>query len=553
MGRRTQLRLPNGVIVDYRYDTLDRLTGLTQHTTSTVLASYDYTLDPDGNRLGVTEVDGSSIAWSYDDAYRLIGETRLSPDGSPANETTYTYDTVGNRLRMTVGGVTMDYTYNELDQLLTAGGASFAYDARGNLTRTTEGADVTTYSWDALDRLSDVTLPDGTALAYGYDADGRRVRQTVDGVETNYLWDETSLYGDAVLETDGSGAIQASYLLVRAELLSQTRGGDTSSYLADGLGSTRALADETGAVTDTYTYNAFGELAASSGTTENTYLFAGQQFDALTGQYYLRARYYQPALGRFLSRDPLEVQPFNPVEINRYVYARNQPINNVDPGGKLAIDYALQGLSALEQASAIGIGLGILATAYVVRLIREPVAAPTIHPPIRPDITHPDTTDPNRAPEPPGGFGWALRVLLSLFTIGSVALAGQVQTIVEGEPEPVEPPEPEPIPTPQRALFRRFISRAEHTEILVTGLLRGGREGETYFTTDIYLGIEAATEKLSLPREPEPGIEFLITNNPLIFGPRIVGPDFGRHGGGIEYWSEEKVEVQLTSLWELLK
>jgi hypothetical protein len=74
------------------------------------------------------------------------------------------------------------------------------------------------------------------------DADGRRVGQTVDGVEAHYLWDEASLFGDVILETDASGAIQASWLLGGGELLSQTRGGDTSYYLADALGSARALA-----------------------------------------------------------------------------------------------------------------------------------------------------------------------------------------------------------------------------------------------------------------------------------------------------------------------
>ncbi len=79
------------------------------------------------------------------------------------------------RLRTTVDGATTTYTYNELDQLLAAGGASFAYDAPGNLTQSLSAADVTTQAWDALDRLSSAILPDGTSLAYAYDTDSRRV------------------------------------------------------------------------------------------------------------------------------------------------------------------------------------------------------------------------------------------------------------------------------------------------------------------------------------------------------------------------------------------
>ena len=339
--------------------------------------------DPAGNRLGVTEVDGSSIAWSYDDAYRLIGETRLDPDGSPTNETTFTYDPVGNRLRMTVGGVTTDYTYNELDQLLTAGGASLAYDARGNLTRTTEGADVTTYSWDALYRLSDVTLSDGTALAYGYDADGRRVRQVTDGTETNYLWDENSLYGDVVLETDAGGAALANYVLGGPELLAQTRSGSTSYYLTDALGSARSLTNSAGAVTDTYDYTAFGELFASAGSTTNPYLYTGQQFDALTGLYSLRARYYDPVAGRFLSRDPMEVQLFNPVEINRYASAANNPISLGDPTGNNVMEYAAP--TSIETVVLGGLQLvirpifvGTFVFAAILLLLGGEIAAPDL-------------------------------------------------------------------------------------------------------------------------------------------------------------------------------
>ncbi|WP_075072943.1 RHS repeat-associated core domain-containing protein [Longilinea arvoryzae] len=335
-GLRTQLVLPNGVAIDYGYDALDRLTSIDQHLGAATLASYDYTLDPAGNRLSLTEANGSSIQWAYDDAYRLASETRRDASNAVAYQADFAYDAVGNRLMQTVGTATTQSTYNDLDQLLSAGTAQYQYDGRGNLARVTDGADVTQYSYDAADRLSGVTLPDGTTVAYTYDAAGRRVRQSVAAQVTNYLWDELSPYGDVVLETDSSGSVVASYVLGGAELLSQTRGGATGYYLHDGQGSTRALSDVLGAVTDTYAYTAFGELYAQTGTTTNAYLYTGQQFDSLTGLYSLRARYYEPNGGRFLSRDIEFLDINNPNEFNRYNYASSNPINTIDPKGSQA-------------------------------------------------------------------------------------------------------------------------------------------------------------------------------------------------------------------------
>jgi RHS repeat-associated protein len=102
----------------------------------------------------------------------------------------------------------------------------------------------------------------------------------------------------------------------------------TSYYLTDGLGSTRALTDGAGAVTDTYSYDVYGAVRAQTGTTNNDYRFTGEQADdnANRGLYYLRARHYDPALGRFLSKDAF-------TRLNRYAYAGSNPSSRVDPRG----------------------------------------------------------------------------------------------------------------------------------------------------------------------------------------------------------------------------
>src|SRR5690606_39154367 len=193
-------------------------------------------------------------------------------------------------------------------------------DGRGNRISATNGTNVTTLSYDALDRLISVSLPTGMTAGYRYDADGRRVETLLDGQVTRYLWDEASVYGDVILETDGDGDVLASYVLGGMNLLSQTREGDTSYYTQDALGSTRALTDAAGNLTDSYSYNAFGELFSQPGDTTNSHLFTGQQYDTTTGLYSMRARYYDPSVGRFLTRDTWGIDFENPVELNRYVY-----------------------------------------------------------------------------------------------------------------------------------------------------------------------------------------------------------------------------------------
>ena len=117
------------------------------------------------------------------------------------------------------------------------------------------------------------------------------------------------------------------------ELISQERDGKKSYYVYDGHGSVRALADESGKVTDKYVYDAFGNLISSVGSTKNDFLFAGEQFDPVTGLYYLRARYMNPSVGTFISMDSYEGSIDDPVSLHKYLYCNSDPVNNYDPSG----------------------------------------------------------------------------------------------------------------------------------------------------------------------------------------------------------------------------
>ena len=117
------------------------------------------------------------------------------------------------------------------------------------------------------------------------------------------------------------------------ELISQECDGKKSYYVYDGHGSVCALADESGKVTDKYVYDAFGNLISSVGSTKNDFLFCGEQFDPVTGLYYLRARYMNPSVGRFITMDSYEGSIDDPVSLHKYLYANANPVSNSDPSG----------------------------------------------------------------------------------------------------------------------------------------------------------------------------------------------------------------------------
>ncbi|MEG5111042.1 RHS repeat-associated core domain-containing protein [Microcoleus sp. AT8-A4] len=179
--------------------------------------------------------------------------------------------------------------------------------------------------------LVGVQNSNGDAISYAYDADGVRVSKTVNGVTTDYLVDDNRDYAQ-VLEEYVNDALTASYVY-GLDLISQERGNADSFYLVDGLGSTRGLANASGGVTDTYTYDAFGNLIASAGATANNYLFAGEQFDSNLGDYYLRQRYYDTDTGRFTRRDTYEGSLENPITLHKYLYGNANPVTYTDPTG----------------------------------------------------------------------------------------------------------------------------------------------------------------------------------------------------------------------------
>ena len=321
---------PNGVTTAFTYDDVNHLKNVSiKNAAATTLASYAYTLGTAGNRTGVTEAGGRTIAWTYDTLYRLTGET-ISGAASANGAVGYTYDAAGNRLSRTstlsgVPATTSTYDANDRTDADT-------WNANGNmLTR-----DGRSQSFDSLDRLmSSSPTSGGTVVKVTYDGDGNRVAQDVGGVVSSYLVDDQNPTGyGQVVEERLSGAVTKAYVFGRKALSQRAKSGSawaTTYYGMDGHGSVVLLTDGTGAVTDTWEYDAFGTVIGRTGTTANTILYSGEWMDSEQGLQYLRARWYAPGMGRFVSGDTWETPD------GAYRYGGNNPVMGVDPSGHFTL------------------------------------------------------------------------------------------------------------------------------------------------------------------------------------------------------------------------
>ena len=324
---------PNGVSHSYIYDPLNRLTNLNVGPANTCgtatpgcVASYGYTLGAAGNRTSVTELSGRTVQYGYDDLYRLTSETIAG--GTSQNGTIgYTYDSVGNRKQIT-----------STLQAIPSSGTLF-YDANDRTATDTYDNDGNTVASGGITNVYDFEnhLVQHGAVSIVYDGDGNRIAETANGTTTKYLVDTLNPTGYAqVVDELQAGAVVRTYTL-GLERISQQQvasGQQLSYYGFDGHGSVRNLTDSTGSVTDSYDYDAFGNLIASTGSTPNNYLFAGEQFDRALGLYYNRARYLDVRAGRFWGMDTYEGDPQSPFSLHKYAYTGGNPVNLIDPTGK---------------------------------------------------------------------------------------------------------------------------------------------------------------------------------------------------------------------------
>jgi len=340
-GRVTVECLGNGARASYLYDAAGQLTDLVNRKSSgAVLSEFNYAYDPAGNRARLAASSQSityRATWSYDPTYQLTAEHRT---GTSPYLATYVYDAAGNRVSLRENpNPPKTYTYDAANQLHTgktsSGTTTYVYDSAGNLqVERAPGDQRTTSTWDAENRLTRVKLPSGAITTMVYDADGLRVRKEDSSGTKKFVWEDQRM----LLETDGNDATQAAYTSLPenfGQLVSQRRGETSRFYHLDALGSVVGLTDSNQAETDCYGYDAFGDVFGDQGTTVNPFRYVGAlgyYYDAARSQYYVRARHYDPSLGRWLSVDPLALGTTDQAAGSAYV--ESNPLMWVDPSGE---------------------------------------------------------------------------------------------------------------------------------------------------------------------------------------------------------------------------
>lgn len=390
-----RLELGNDVRVDYDYDARRRMTDLT-HThdpggANTLIDDRDLAWDQMSNKTSRADVRAGGPQtiqdFVYDSVERLIRSTEQS-GALPADVTTYELDGVNNRVRVTGDGpeagswiqdatspnpadaAVNQYTLTPFDRRW--------YDANGNLRAAgvvdEDGRRGSRYTYDYMNRLVRIdrttTSPNGSSgslggqssavltTTYAYDVLGRRIEKTLDAAGSPQT---TRFYYDGhqvIEERDGNGATTATYVYGTGidEVLTMQRGGNDVYYLRDDLQTVTGIVDAAGTVLERYEYDDYGDprVRTPSGlsngsTTGNPYFFTGRRFDEESGLYYQRNRYYEPATGTFLTRDPIGVFGDSNNFGNARAYVGANPWTRTDPMGLDSTDGGVSG--ALEAGS----------------------------------------------------------------------------------------------------------------------------------------------------------------------------------------------------------
>ncbi len=395
-GNKKSETLANGVTSTYTYNNNNKVTGITNKKGVSTISSYEYSYYLDGsdackvrNESGIIE----STSYEYDGLKRLTEES-VKVGNNTTDTYAYEYDDYGNRSKMTAVGTedyVTEYSYkdaqgkytallqketktvkndgkNPLDKHDKVEQTVYTYDKNGNQVKKVADGKTETNKYDALNQLISFTDGDTTA-SYAYNVDGLRYEKIVDGQRINHVWDGSKQIIADVIDNQFYEAdcyIRGTNLVAKYNY----RNGNKSEYTyytQNAHGDVVNLTDKDGKVTKKYTYDAFGVEKNIDENDTNAFRYCGEYFDSESGTIYLRARYYDPSIGRFISRDSYTGDNIDPLSLNLYTYCLNNPMHFVDENGHWPslskIIKAAVTISTVATVGAYAVAGGIGATA----------------------------------------------------------------------------------------------------------------------------------------------------------------------------------------------
>lgn len=328
-GRLSTVTYAPGKVVTYKYNNLGELAEVDDWVGGVTKFQYDAAHE----LTAVTRPNGCTTQYSYDQDGRPIGKTYANKDG-----TTYSYTLV----RDAEGKVTSaNRVTPQLPQPAT-GLAGYAYDAANQISGNTydglgrlQSDGVLTYSWNLASRLTSYSGAGGAAQ-FTYDGLGLRVSSTTSADAQDFVWNYAHTRPALAIVRSGGADVRYYIYLPDGSLMHSIEAGTGARhfYHFDETGSTAFLTDDAGTVSDSYGITPFGESVAHSGATVNPFTFHGAwgvMQESGNSLYYMRARYYDSASQRFLSRDP--APQLDPLAIDPYQFALNNPVSFRDPSG----------------------------------------------------------------------------------------------------------------------------------------------------------------------------------------------------------------------------
>jgi RHS repeat-associated protein len=314
----------NGVQTTYGYNNRDMPTSIVAKSGSTKEMDLNYTYDGVGNVLSINNEN-----YTYD------WLNQVSTAAGPWGSISYNYDGAGNIVSITQNSVETTYGYATYNRLTSVGSSTLTYDANGNLIELVNGSSTWQYSYDYENRLTGVTKNSVTVQTNTYDSDGRRVKTVQGGQTTVFIYEGTNLIYE---KNTGSGAVDKYYYANGMLLKEACECGYSYYYLNDALGSVRHVMQGSSNTLFSSDYKPFGLNYQKDG--QAYFQFSGKPVDGSTGLYYFGARFYNPAIQRFITEDTFPGIKEDPQSLNRYAYVENNPLSRTDPSGNCQVVYA---------------------------------------------------------------------------------------------------------------------------------------------------------------------------------------------------------------------